>query len=355
MPNFENLNLDDVVTPINMSLYRDLLIHTGYNSAETAYLVAGFQDGFDLKYMGPKNRQDLSHNIPLMVGDRHDMWAKIMKEVKCGRYAGPYDEIPYGYYVQSPIGLVPKAGNKTHLIFHLSYDFKSSGQKSINFWTPERYCTVCYNDLDVAVLYSLNILKQQPVGKRGSIYDGKTDLVSAFCLAPVLPLIRYLFVMKAYHPLTGKCAFFIDKNLAFGHSMSCAIFQRFSNSLKHMIEVTTSTKWSTVNYLDDYLFIQATEEKCNEMVSSFLELCHVINCPVSLEKTFWASTCVEFLGMLLDGTRQVIAIPIEKKDKAEKMLLFFIDKRKATVKELQRLAGFLNFLTKVIMPGRGFI
>ena len=45
-----------------------------------------------------------------------------MKEVKEGRYAGPFESIPFDSYIQSPIGLVPKDGGKdTRLIFHLSY------------------------------------------------------------------------------------------------------------------------------------------------------------------------------------------------------------------------------------------
>ena len=147
----------------------------------------------------------------------------------------------------------------------------------------------------------------------------------------------------------------MDKNLAFGHSRSCALFQAFSNSLKHIIETLTGCSLSMVNYLDDYLFIQMSKHSCDEMVSSFLELCHLINCPVSLEKTAWASTSIEFLGMLLDGDRKIIVIPVEKRNKAMKMLNTFIDRRKATVKEIQRLASFLNFLTKAVVPGRGFI
>ena len=49
---------------------------------------------------------------------------KLVKKVNLGRYAGPFLNIPFKNYVQSPVGLVPKAGNKTRLIFHLSYDFK---------------------------------------------------------------------------------------------------------------------------------------------------------------------------------------------------------------------------------------
>ena len=37
--------------------------------------------------------------------------------------------------VQSPVGLVPKSGGKTRLIFHFSYHFKN-GNQSVNYWTP---------------------------------------------------------------------------------------------------------------------------------------------------------------------------------------------------------------------------
>ena len=52
------------------------------------------------------------------------MWCKLMKEVGLGRVAGPFDTIPFNYFIQSPIGLVPKDGGlETRPIFHLSHDF----------------------------------------------------------------------------------------------------------------------------------------------------------------------------------------------------------------------------------------
>ena len=78
-----------------------------------------------------------------------------MKEVQSGRYAGPYDEIPYENFIQSPIGLVPKSGIKTRLIFHLSFHFDkrdaNNRQPSVNACTPKNLCSVKYNDLDTAM------------------------------------------------------------------------------------------------------------------------------------------------------------------------------------------------------------
>ena len=75
-----------------------------------------------------------------------------MKEVDLGRVAGPFKEVPFSEYIQSPIGLVPKAGSdQTRLIFHLSYEFKGKGMHSVNFHIPKEKCSVKYQDLDFTV------------------------------------------------------------------------------------------------------------------------------------------------------------------------------------------------------------
>ena len=114
-----------------------------------------------------------------------------MKEVKLGRYAGPYDSIPFEIFVQSPIGLVPKAGGKTRLIFHLSYDFKQSGHKSVNYYTPDEACTVCYKDLDYAIKQLLRLLRKidqsetAATNQSRTIWYGISDLESAFHVLPL--------------------------------------------------------------------------------------------------------------------------------------------------------------------------
>ena len=111
------------MTPMNVEYYKKMLSDSNYDARESAFLLDGFTNGFDIGYQGPKIRQSEAKNIPFTIGDKFDMWEKIMKEVGAGRYAGPFDKIPYKNYIQSPIGLVPKAGGKTRLTFHLSYEF----------------------------------------------------------------------------------------------------------------------------------------------------------------------------------------------------------------------------------------
>ena len=122
-----------------------------YDVKKTEFLVTGFEEGFDLQYQGLVECKNTSKNLPLCIGSKLDIWQKIMKEVSLKRYAGPYKSIPFGNYVQSPIGLVPKAGGKTRLIFHLSFNFGPE-ELSINHYTPKHFCTVKYHDLDDAVI-----------------------------------------------------------------------------------------------------------------------------------------------------------------------------------------------------------
>ena len=73
-----------------------------------------------------------------------------------------------------------------------------------------------------------------------------------------------------------------------------------------------------------------------------------------MDKTEWATQLIVFLGILLDGEHFVLSIPTEKRLIAISLLQEMMSKRKATVKDLQKLCGYLNFLGKAIFPGRTF-
>ena len=112
----------------------------------------------------------------------------------------------------------------------------------------------------------------------------------------------------------------MDKCLPFGASISCAIFQAFSDALKHIMNVWTKADDNLTNYLDDFLFISLSKTGCDHLVSTFLELCRRIGCPVAEEKTEWRMTRIIFLGILLDGTSHTLSIPNDKRRKAVNLL-----------------------------------
>ena len=351
-----NYNLTQIVTPVNANRLEFMLHKSGYDEVETAFLVDGFHNGFDLGYCGPTKRQDRSKNIPFIngIGDKFVLWEKVMKEVQAKRYAGPFVKPPFKYYVQSPIGLVPKAGNKTRQIFHLSYDFgKEENQKSINHFIPREWCTVKYNDLDHAVQNCIQILDQFP---DTMLALGLTDLSNAFRVLPTKRKNWALTLMIAEDPISGKTYFFSDKNLPFGSAISCSHYQRFSNCLAHLVKYVLNLKYkpAVTNYLDDFLFIATSKQVCNLMLDTFFHLCNSLGVPIAEEKTVKATNQLVFLGILIDGARHVLAVPESKKERASALLKAFLNRKKATVKDIQRLTGLLNFLNKAIVPGRAF-
>ena len=144
----------------------------------------------------------------------------------------------------------------------------------MNFYTPHHKCTVKYKDLGHAVGCALNLLG---VVKNGILFFGKTDLKSAFRLLPLRPGVFWLLVMSACHPETGKKVFFVDKCMPFGHCISCALFQHFSDALAFLFKFQLRTsiqgealRTALTNYLDDFLFAALSLMLVNHMLNIFL-------------------------------------------------------------------------------------
>ena len=281
-----------------------------------------------------------------------------MKEVSLHRVAGPFEQIPFANYIQSPIGLVPKVGtDKTRLIFHLSFQFKQEPHGSLNFHTPRDRCKVHYQDLDYAIKTFLDLVRSVNCSDftKPTVYLGKTDAQSAFRILPLSVQSRFWTIMKAQDPISKLWKFFIDKCLPFGASISCALFQRFSNALKFLAEKRTHAEGTVTNYLDDFLFIALLLLVCNDQIQQFIAMCDEIGVPISHERTVWGSEFMIFLGMLLDGRNCTLSIPLDKKEWAIRLLREFAGKKKSTIKDLQVLCGYLNFLTRAITAGRTFL
>ena len=239
--------------------------------------------------------------------------------------------------------------NKANIPFILQFSRSTKGDWRVaQLFHAREKCTVKYKDLDYVVQTCMKF------GENVPFFMTKTDLRSTFDGLPVMPLDCSLLVMQFAHPVTGKILCAVDKNLPFGHSISCSHFQRFSESLRHILEFLTGKHFHCTCYLDDYLFVEHNRRSCNDLVSKFLKLCEFIGFPVALDKTEWASTSMVFLGILIDGTSHSLVMPQEKCTKALNLIRKNCDAKKATVNELQSLAGVLNFITKAVHLGRAF-
>ena len=60
---YENFNLTDVVMPINVNRFHELLIESNYDKNETELLTDGLSNGFSIGYQGPKNVKQTAPNL----------------------------------------------------------------------------------------------------------------------------------------------------------------------------------------------------------------------------------------------------------------------------------------------------
>lgn len=82
--------------------------------------------------------------------------------------------------------------------------------------------------------------------------------------------------------------------------------------------------------------------ECQYHLNKFLSIASYIGFPIKEAKTVLPTTCLEFMGIVIENEGQVAL------EKCQRLLLSFLSKEKATLKELQSLIGLLSFTCKVL-------
>ena len=134
-------------------------------------------------------------------------------------------------------------------------------------------------------------------------------------------------------------------------------------SVVHFIEeIATLIHWifeqrtaiCFVHYLDDYLWVHKQFIVCMSACNIVQQVAEEVGLPLAPEKFVWPTQKLDFLGLTIDTVRMAMAIP---QDKCEAILreidnLTLLSKCK--VKQVQALAGRLNFVTRAVPHGRPF-
>ena len=190
------MDTENLVTPVNVKALHNLLVESEYDESKTNFIIDGFTNGFSIGYTGPENIQRMAPNLKFAIGDVLELWNKVMKEVQLKRYAGPFRQVPFKNYIQSPIGLVPKdGGTQTRLIFHLSYP-RNGKCKSVNANTDPKLCKVKYPEFMDAIQLCLN--------EGRFCHLGRSDMRMAFRNLCIRRDHWHYLVMKAKDPETKE-------------------------------------------------------------------------------------------------------------------------------------------------------
>ena len=124
-----------------------LALLCGYDVHVVSLLYNGFTLGFPLHFSGERI-SFCSKNLASAYEHPEIVSAKLDKELKANRIAGPFQEPPFPNFRVSPLGVVPKkTPGEFRLIHHLSFPHGASINDSIS----SEHTAVCYSRVDDAI------------------------------------------------------------------------------------------------------------------------------------------------------------------------------------------------------------
>jgi hypothetical protein len=309
----------------------------GYDPQLKNLLIEGLTFGFQIPYMGPQittvsKNHFSSQQLETVVSD------KIRTELSLDRISGPFHKHPFKYFHVSPLGVVPK---KDPGQFRLIHDLSHGGQLSVNHHIAKEDTSVIYETLDIVIEHIL-------ICGKGALIS-KADIENAFRILPIHPNSYNLLGFQ------WKDMFYYDRCLPMGCSISCRVFESFSNSLQWILQHKLHVEHMS-HILDDFIFIgPPADNQCRINLLSFFSLAERLGIPIKHSKTVFPTTVAVVHGIELDTVKMIALLPQDKLDKMRQQLSVLIHRKKATLREIQSIVGLLNFACKVITPGRPFL
>ena len=173
----------------------------------------------------------------------------------------------------------------------------------------------------------------------------KTDLSRAYRQIPICPSS---FNLVAF---CWKKHIFFDSVLTMGSRSAAYCCQSVTNAIVFML---FKIGLSVLNYLDDL----ASAEKAELAEFGFLMLKEILSkCGIkeSVEKACPPSTIMTFIGILFNTEKMTVEVTPERLKEIKELLMCWLNKENASIKEIQSLLGKLNFVAACVRPGRIFI
>ena len=263
---------------------------------------------------------------------------KLNVELKAGRVLGPYDCVPLGKLIVSPLYVIEKSTpGKYRLIHNLSFPKTLCVNNCIsNNMKTVQYCSL----LDVARYIHL-----QDTG--ADLYMAKMDLKYAYKCVPIHKEDWYLLGMQF------QDKYFVDTCLPMGLASSCFIFNIISDAINFLATKRGCDK--VFSYLDDFLIVGTTKESVEASLNLILQTCHDIGFPVSEQKTVYPKKNMIFLGLGIDCDTRSFYVPEEKRSKLIQLINSFLVAKKKLVLDFQKLLGKLNFVSTTLIPGKALM
>ena len=260
-----------------------------------------------------------------------------------GLQAGTLVRPPFGHSSRHihRVSAVPKGDNGHRVIHNLSYPYDG---RAIN--DQQSYVKFKYATSDDAV-------EQTRLKGRGCFY-ARVDASAYYEQFSVDPADWHLaaFVWD-FGDGQGPVELWPTR-LMFGLRNAPEVAHRVTMAI---VRAMQRRGFSIIAIMDDFLIVEETEAECRAAYSALLGLLAEIGITVNTKphKTHGPRQSVTFVGVLFDSVSFTASLDAAKLAKAVALLHAFEGRRRASVKEVQSLLGYLNWICRVVYGGRTFL
>jgi hypothetical protein len=143
-----------------------------------------------------------------------------------------------------------------------------------------------------------------------------------------------------------------DTRLPFGSRLAPSIFHRLTQAVKREME---KQGFHCVAFPDDFLLVEETFDRCLQAQNALVNLLRELGFSISWNKVEGPTQKLVFLGIGLDSNDMQLELPQDKINDLVSILNSFRGRHRASLRQLQCLAGKLNFACRVVRGGRTYL
>ena len=269
----------------------------------------------------------------LNAGAKDKVEATLLDELASGNYLIS-DTKPR---IVSALGAVPKPDSEELRLIHDCSMPSGLGVNSYIEIEKQKFQTI---DDAVALLQK-------------GYYMAKVDLRHAYRSVPVHPANYQALGLKWKFKGCTKYTYLMDTRLPFGGKSAPGIFHRLTQAVRRMMVRRGFTM--VVVYLDDFLVIGKSHSECQAAYNVLCELLVSLGFHLSSSKVVPPCQCLTFLGVQFDTNCLSLSLPVKKLTDLRVIITTFLQRKRASKRQLQQLAGRLNWACKVVYGGRTFL
>jgi hypothetical protein len=302
------------------------------NDPDRDFILDGIKQGFRITDKGSQvtNVETKNHKSAVQC---HELVEKeLLSQIKEGNYCVASSKPA----IVSPLAAIEKEGGGIRLI----HDGSRPVGQALN---------------DYATLHSVRFQTIEAACKlaQPNYWCAKLDLKAAYRSVPIHKDDYKATGLKWQFRGQEQATYLFDTRLPFGATLAPGTFHRLSQAVSRCLR--RRGLCATVTYIDDFLIIAKTFEECREALNQLIRLVRSLGFYISWQKVVGPTQKITFLGVDIDTSTSTLSLGKDKLEKVKNELNKFVSKKRASKRQLQRLAGLLNWACQVVRGGSFFM